>query len=211
MEGSVTMMRSKRKSRDQARWRHFLGPAVVAMILLSLVGLPVTAQQSVEQQHEEATASEHEAHEFHRHHVSVFLGATTADIPVEGEHGHSGTENEGGEGSEETTTETEGTVGIDYQYRFSRAWGLAIAFEYVGGGARNWMAGLGPALHPVAGLELYAGPGFEHNDGENEFVFRVGLAYEFEVGRWSLTPAFNLDFVDGEQTYVYGIYVGKGF
>jgi hypothetical protein len=204
-------MRSKRKPCDTARWRHSLGPAAVAMILLSLVGPPVTAQEYVEEQHGEATAGEHEEHEFHRHHVSVFLGATTADIPVGGEHGNAGTESEGGDGSEETTTETESTIGLDYQYRFSRAWGLAFAFEYVGGDARNWMAGLAPALHPVAGLEIYAGPGFERNDGENEFVFRVGMGYEFELGRWGLTPAFNVDFVDGEQTYVYGFYVGKGF
>ena len=152
-----------------------------------------------------------EEHEFHRHHVSVFLGATTADVHAGGEHGHEGTEGHGGEGSEGTNRETEGTVGLEYQHRFTRTWGLAVAFEYVGGGARNWMTGVGPVLYPVAGLELVAGPGLEYNDGESEFVFRVGLGYAFEVGRWSLTPAFNLDFVEGEHTYVYGLYVGKGF
>jgi len=185
--------------------------AACALILVGSLGPRAYAQEHEEEHRPEHEAAKHEEHEFHRHHLSVFLGATTADVELGGEGGEAGTESEEGEGSEETTTETEATIGLEYQHRFSRAWGLALAFEYVGGGARNWMAGLGPVLHPVAGLELYAGPGFEHNEGENEFVFRVGLGYDFEVGRWSLTPAFNLDFVDGEHTYVYGAYVGRGF
>jgi hypothetical protein len=37
------------------------------------------------------------------------------------------------------------------------------------------------------------------------------VAYEFEVGRWSLTPEFNIDFVDGEEAQVYGVSLGFGF
>lgn len=211
-------MRSKWKSCERARWRRSFGLAAGATLLLGLVGPPVAAQEAGEESpereaesHAVGEAGEHEEHEFHRHHLSVFLGATTADVAEEGEHGGAGIESEGGEVGEETRTETDGTIGLDYEYRFSRAWGLVTAFEWVGGDARNWMVGIGPAFHPVAGLKLFGGPGFEHNDAENEFIFRVGLGYEFDVGRWSLTPAFNLDFVDGEQTYVYGLYVGKGF
>ena len=46
---------------------------------------------------------------------------------------------------------------------------------------------------------------------ENEFLFRTGVAYEFEIGRWSITPQFNVDFVDGEEAYVYGLSFGWGF
>lgn len=205
-------MKPKRNSCTLAPWRRSLLPFSAGVTLfLGLFGLPATAQEPEEEQHTEAEAGDHEAHEFHRHHLSVFLGATRADVEVHGGGGETEAESEGGEGSEEIRTETEGTIGLDYEYRFSRAWGLVAAFEWVGGDARNWLMGLAPAVHPVAGLKILAGPGIEHNDGENEFVFRVGLGYEFDVGRWSLTPAFNVDFVDSEETYVYGIYVGKGF
>ena len=106
---------------------------------------------------------------------------------------------------------TEASIGADYEYRLSRLWGAVVGFEYVGGDARNWMVGVGAALHPVGNLKLMAGPGLERHDSENEFLFRIGVMYDFEVGSWSLTPALNVDFVDGDQTWVYGIYVGKGF
>jgi hypothetical protein len=37
------------------------------------------------------------------------------------------------------------------------------------------------------------------------------LGYEFETGRWTLTPGTFVDFVDGEETYVYGLCIGRGF
>ena len=41
---------------------------------------------------------------------------------------------------------------------------------------------------------------------------RIGLAYEFEIWKQlSLSPEYNVDFVQGEQTMVYGISIGWGF
>jgi hypothetical protein len=37
------------------------------------------------------------------------------------------------------------------------------------------------------------------------------VAYEFEIGRWSITPEFNVDFVEGEEALVYGLSFGYGF
>jgi hypothetical protein len=182
-----------------------------ALIVAGSTAAPVAAQEHGEEQHAEAEAGEHEEHEFHRHHLSVFLGATTADVAEGGEHGEAESESDGGETGSETKRETDGSIGLDYEYRLNRAWGLVVGFEWVGGDTRQWMAGLGAMLHPVAGLKLLAGPGVERHEGEEEFLFRLGAMYDFEVGSWSLTPAFNVDFVDGEQTYVYGLYVGKGF
>jgi hypothetical protein len=60
-------------------------------------------------------------------------------------------------------------------------------------------------------LRFVLAPGLEHRDDENEFLFRAGVAYEFEIGRWSIAPEFNVDFVDGEKAYVYGLSFGWGF
>ena len=47
---------------------------------------------------------------------------------------------------------------------------------------------------------------------EQSWLLRAGVAYEVELGRWSLTPEFNIDFVEGgHQTLVYGISLGCGF
>lgn len=208
----VTVIRSKRWSCERAKWGRSLGLAAGATLFLGVVGPPLTAQEPEEEErHAEATVAEHEEHEFHRHHLSVFLGATTADVELGGEGGEAGTESEGGETSGETKTQTDGSIGLDYEYRLNRAWGLVVGFEWVGGDTRQWMAGLGAMLHPVTGLKLLAGPGVERHEGEEEFLFRLGAMYDFGLGSWSLTPAINVDFLDGEQAYVYGIYFGKGF
>lgn len=193
-------------------WRRSLLPlAAGATLLLGLVGPQVAAQEHGEEQHAEATAGEHEEHEFHRHHLSVFLGATTADVEVHGGEGEAGAESEEGETGGETTRETEASIGLDYEYRLNRRWGVGFLFDYVAGDARTSVAGIPVILHPVGGLKLLAAPGLEHHEGENEFLVRLGLMYDFEVGGWTIAPAVNVDFVDSEETYVYGVNIGRGF
>ena len=60
-------------------------------------------------------------------------------------------------------------------------------------------------------LRLQVAPGIEREHGHNEFSVRAGLAYQFRLKRVSVSPAFNVDFVDGEEITVYGISVGWGF
>jgi hypothetical protein len=40
---------------------------------------------------------------------------------------------------------------------------------------------------------------------------RLGAGYDFPIGRLSLTPLINADFIDGHTTWVYGIALGYGF
>jgi len=37
------------------------------------------------------------------------------------------------------------------------------------------------------------------------------VSYDFEVGGFTIAPALNVDIVDSEEIYVYGINFGKGF
>ena len=128
---------------------------------------------------------------------------------------------------------TQGTIGLEYERRPWRRVGLVLAFEYVGGDLREYILAGGVILHPVGGLHITLGGGLErrpaHEDHEEEqavevasneagssteslFVARLGISYEIELGhRWSLTPQFNLDFVDGEVVEVFGASVGFGF
>ncbi len=54
-------------------------------------------------------------------------------------------------------------------------------------------------------------PGFDYRQDRHDFLFRAGVGYEFEIDRWSISPEFNVDFVDGEQVLVYGLSFGYGF
>jgi hypothetical protein len=126
-----------------------------------------------------ATEREHEEHE---QRVELFLG----DADSEGEHGF--------------------TVGLIYEYRFTELLGLGGFVEYAGGHHDAWSAGVPLFVHPYGGWRFALAPGFEHRDGEDEFLFRTGVAHEFEVSdRWTVSPEFNVDFVDGEEILVFGL------
>ena len=198
-------------------WQCRTACTAVVLILLGTGGARAAAQEHGEDQHAEAEAAQHEEHqehqehEFHRHHLSVFLGATTGEVEKHGGHGEAGTQSEGGGDTGETETRTEASVGVDYEYRLSRVWGIGFLFDYVGGGARASVAGIPIFLHPIGGLKLLAAPGLEHHEGENEFLVRLGLGYQFDLGRWGFTPGASIDFVGSDRVYIYGLYIGRGF
>lgn len=190
----------------------------ILLVTSFLAVSPANAQEPEEdrQEHEAEShaageATEHKEHEFHRHHLSVFLGATTADVEVHGGEGNAGTQSGGGEAGGETERTTEASIGLDYEYRLSRLLGIGFLFDYVGGDARASVAGIPVFLHPAGGLKLLAAPGLEHHEGENEFLVRLGLGYQFDIGRWAITPGASVDFVDGDEVYIYGLYIGRGF
>ena len=58
---------------------------------------------------------------------------------------------------------------------------------------------------------IFLVPGFEHEDGENEFLVRLGNSYEFELGSWTLAPELSFDFVDGDVKTVFGLNFAIGF
>jgi len=129
---------------------------------------------------------EHEGGE-HRHHVGLFLGNTY----LEGENG--------------------ATVGLDYEYRLSPLFGIGATLEYAGGDHDATIGATSLYLHPLGHWRLQVGPGVEREHGENEFLIRTGISYEFEFDRWTLAPTVNVDFVDSEESWVFGLAVGHKF
>lgn len=125
-----------------------------------------------------------------RHSVELFLGNTHE----EGKDGFS--------------------IGLGYEYRIMDLLGTGLFAEYVDGDFREWVMGVPLLIHPYKGWRMLAAPGFDKKRGKDEdweFLIRLGLAYEFENGRWSLTPEFNIGIVDGEEIFVYGVSFGRGF
>ncbi len=55
-------------------------------------------------------------------------------------------------------------------------------------------------------------PGVEDAEGhDREFLVRAGLAYDFEFGSLTIAPTLNVDFVDDEEIFVFGVTLGRGF
>ena len=67
------------------------------------------------------------------------------------------------------------------------------------------------------GLKLMTGPGFEiaEHDGDTievNFVYGVGVAWEFHLGKVSIAPAVRADFLgESNANITFGISVGTGF
>jgi len=159
-----------------------------------------------EAEHGEGSSAHHGR--AHINEVAVFLGATD-------EKGH----------------DTEGTWGFDYKRRIAERWAAGLIFDYAGGDLRNailapsisFWPGLGNLqLLGAAGVEFHkgrSGGGHEkadHDGGtdsdETYFLVRLGVGYDFHIGEsFGLAPQVNLDFVNNEEVWVYGVAVTYGF
>jgi len=185
----------------------FQAVLVAALLSLGSFGARAMAQEHGEDHHPEAGVAEHAEHEFHRHHLSVFLGVTDGEVEVEAE---AGVESGGGEVIVEDQQAF--TVGLDYEYRLNRRWGVGALADWAGKDFRSWVVGIPVVLHPTGGLKLLVAPGFEkNNEHDAELLVRLGAMYDFEVGRFTIAPALNIDFVDDEEVLVYGVNIGRGF
>ena len=102
-------------------------------------------------------------------------------------------------------------AGLVYEYRLNQMFGTGGIVEYVGGDFEEWAVGVPIFIHPYKGLRFVFSPGLLFEEHETLFLFRTGLAYEFEIDRLSITPEFNVDFVDSEEILVYGVSFGYGF
>lgn len=140
-----------------------------------------------------------------KHFPGVFIGATHVD------------------------GETDFSYGIEYEYKFSKQWGAGFVYEktddaHHGGGIDIMLASA--YLHPWKDLRLGLGFGketvgsYEEDDGHGHYhhhashkenVVRASVSYDFHVGDFGVAPTFAVDFVDGEEAYVFGVALIKPF
>lgn len=159
-----------------------------------------------------ASASASEAHEDHHHpnHLAVFLGGTD------------------GKGD----TGVGFTVGVDCERRLNEWLGVVALFDYAARPLDETVLGVGLMVHPAGRLAFAVAPGvvFEKDHGTHgtasrsdgvhgelsdttaEFMIRIGLMYQIELGeRFSLAPQLNLDLLGRDTVPVFGISAGVGF
>jgi len=201
--------------------------AILAAVLIAAPAAVFATQEEDHDQHAghgEAAGQEehtdeagHHAGRAHKNEFAIFLGATD-------EHGH----------------DTEFSWGIDYKRRIAERWAVGALFDYAGGSLRNAVVAAAVTWFPVGHLQLWAAPGVEFHQGRNGgngdgdcgcggkllsdeggehadkdatyFLFRVGVGWDFHLGgRFGIVPAVNLDFVNGEEVWVYGLNFTYGF
>ncbi|GGO73120.1 hypothetical protein [Bowmanella pacifica] len=120
-------------------------------------------------------------------------------------------------GALNSSGETELSLGLEYEYRFTPQWGAGLIYEkasdaHHGDGVSATIAAL--YYHPYAGWRLGAGIGREKVHGAHshtEDLYRLNLAYDFHFGEFGVAPTFSIDRVDGHHSRVYGISISKAF
>jgi hypothetical protein len=141
---------------------------------------------------EQGNGEHEQAHHYHLNTAEVFIGGTYED----GEHG----------------SENGFSIGLVYERRLNNIFGTGAFYEYTAGDFDKWSIGVPLFIHPYKGWRFALAPGLEHRDSDDEFLFRTGVGYEFELSeRWVIIPEFNVDFVDSEESYVFGVSFGFGF
>jgi hypothetical protein len=158
---------------------------LVTALCLMVMATPVRSAEQVHGEHDQA-------HHHHLNTAEVFIGGTYEDD----EHG----------------SEDGFTVGFIYERRLNELLGVGGFYEYAAGDFDKWSIGAPLFIHPHQGWRFVLAPGLEHRDSDDEFLFRTGVGYELELSeRWVMIPEFNVDFVDSEESYVFGVSFGYGF
>jgi hypothetical protein len=154
-----------------------------SLILVTLALLPSGARASDE------SGGHDDGH--HRHHVAVVGGAAFKD------------------------SKTAGVLGADYVFSPSPSFGLGVAYEETFGDFNLQALFLSAGFRPGGGpLKLAAGVGVERKLGghKNKGIVFLSAGYDFHVGRLTLGPEANVDFVEGGvRVYSLGLAVGVGF
>lgn len=140
-------------------------------------------------------ANENQTSHLPGHQLAVFVGGG-----VEKHHGHS---------------ESGTALGLKYELRFHETWSGGIDVEKLYGNEtdRSEVVAITLGFHPTENWRIFFGPGYEFHGGKDKALFRIGIAYEWELkNHWSLSPEFIADFVDGgAKTYVAGLSLGYHF
>lgn len=171
-------------------------PAAVCALLFGLwltAGAPAVAgakpeEAAVESQAANHSASHHEEHGFHRHHLALILG---------------GSQKGGKEGA---------TYGLEYEYRLSRRFGLGVFWEQTEGDIEAETLGIPLSIHATRNFKVLVAAGVERQlFKDDETVLRLGLDYSFHAGRFTVAPSAAVDFVNDNEILFLGLALGRGF
>jgi len=106
-------------------------------------------------------------------------------------------------------SETDGSLGLSYERRVTEKFGIGGLIEYTHG--RDWVYAVPFSWRITDPWKVFVAPGWEHEEGENTYLTRLGTSYEFELGEMTIAPEINFDFVDGDTAVVAGVSLGFDF
>ena len=147
-------------------------------------------------------------------HVKALLALAliTASLAPAAQAGEEGYKRNGFElfaGATFNHSETDASFGLTYERRITEKFGIGGLVEYTNG--REWVYAVQFSWRITDPWKVVVAPGWEHEEGENTYLTRVGTSYEFKIGEMTLAPEINFDFVDGDTAFVAGVSLGWAF
>jgi hypothetical protein len=105
------------------------------------------------------------------------------------------------------------TLGLVYERRLRRGFGVGVFGEYVFGEKQVPVCGALFVLHPTERLTLSVGVGAEFDDGEAERLVRLGGMYRlYERGGFAIAPAIHVDFLETrDPVAILAVEISRGF
>ena len=113
-----------------------------------------------------------------------------------------------------TAEENSATIGLEYESRLpfvNEVFGVGAVWENVSSQEGASLIGGSFVMHPWRELKANFTTGIESEGEKSSALLRVGLAYEFHLNQFAVTPTYNLDLVNGHHANVLGLSFGMGF
>ncbi|MGI9201622.1 MAG: hypothetical protein ACR2QL_11220 [Woeseiaceae bacterium] len=158
---------------------------------------------------------------------ALCISAVHAEDASQGEHLESvGHESATGEGGEHASHKNFVTVftGITHAGRRENGFALGVGYDRmitdrfsIGGiiehtfGDQDFTVYAIPLAYRVDRWKLVVAGGVEDGQHGTESLVRLAAEYAYIVGEIEVSPQVALDFVDGDQVWVFGVVFGKGF
>ena len=105
-------------------------------------------------------------------------------------------------------------TGFEYEYRFGSLFGVGAFLDGTFDGFDLAAVGFVANFHPAGRWKVLTGLGVERKTGgsKDKLLFRVGGAYEFQVGNGTISPTVAYDFLEDGKDVVYaGVAIGFEF
>ncbi len=103
--------------------------------------------------------------------------------------------------------------GIEYQYRIHDRFSLGLFYEQSSGDFDAESFGIPASIFVTEEFKILLAVGSERKlfEEDDEIFYRLGLGYDIELERVTVSPSGWVDFVNGKEIYFLGLTVGFGF
>jgi hypothetical protein len=107
--------------------------------------------------------------------------------------------------------ENDPALGLEYVRRINESFSIGGTVEYTFSD-HDFLVAVIPFAYYLGDWKFIAAPGVEDSDHGTEALFRLGAGYLFELpDHWEINPQVNVDFVDGDDVWVFGVSFGRSF